>query len=162
LRVSIEYKTLAAIKGRPNYENINAFRRQIYANVVSVESIRGGVHGFLGQVVAPATYITLTATPYNNPPNPGPLPPRPPALFPQQWDDMKAAHKWPLDEFNTSNIFDKAIKQHIIKVVKDLIFLKPIENHITGFSRIKARTMLQYMFNSYGNITRYSWMTMTP
>jgi hypothetical protein len=47
---------------------------------------------------------------------------------------MKAAHKRQLDEFNTSSNFDKAIKQQIIKAVKDPIFLKPIENHITGFS----------------------------
>jgi hypothetical protein len=93
------------------------------------------------------------ATPYNNPPNSGPQPPRPAALFPQQWDAMKAAHKRQLDEFNTSNNFYKAIKQQIIKSVQYPIFLKPIENHITGFSRITARTMLQYIFNTYGNIT---------
>jgi hypothetical protein len=93
------------------------------------------------------------ATPYNNPPNPGPQPPRPPEIFPQQWDHIKAAHKRQLDEFNTSNNFKKAIKQQIIKAVQDPIFLKPIENHITGFSRITARTMVQYIFNDYANIT---------
>jgi hypothetical protein len=40
-----------------------------------------------------------------------------------------------------------------VRAIKDPIFLKPIENHITGFSRVTARTMLQYMFNAYGNIT---------
>jgi hypothetical protein len=44
----------------------------------------------------------------------------------------------------------KAWLSHI-KAVQDPIFLKPIENHITGFSRITARTMLQYLFNAYGN-----------
>jgi hypothetical protein len=57
-----------------------------------------------------------------------------------------------LDEYNTSNNFDKAIKQQIVKAIKDPIFLKPIENHITGFSRVTARTMLQYLCNAYGNI----------
>jgi hypothetical protein len=37
--------------------------------------------------------------------------------------------------------------------IKDPIFLKPIENHITGFSGVAARTMLQYLLNAYGNIT---------
>jgi hypothetical protein len=131
---------------------INTIRRQIYANAASIDSLQGGAHGRLGQIMTPATYLTVTVTPYNNPPNPGPQPPRPPALFPQQWDDMKAAHKRQLDEFNTSNNFDKAIKQQIIKAVQDPIFLKPIENHITGFSQITARAMLQYLFNAYGNI----------
>jgi hypothetical protein len=57
-----------------------------------------------------------------------------------------------LDEYNTSHNLDKAIKQQIIKAVKDPSFLKPTENHITGLSRVTARTMLQYMFNTYGNI----------
>jgi hypothetical protein len=85
--------------------------------------------------MTPATYLPVTAiaTPYKKPPNPWPQPPQPPALFPQQCDDIKAAHKRSLDEFNTSNNFDKAIKYQIIKAVKYSIFLKPIENHITGF-----------------------------
>jgi hypothetical protein len=149
----MEYQTLTEIKGRQNYERINTIHRQIYTNTASIDSLRGGAHGHLGQIMTTATYLTVTATPYNNPPNPGPQPPRPLALLPLQWDAMKAAHKRHLDEFNTSNNFDKAIKHQIIKAVQDPIFLKPIENHITGFSRITARTMLHYLFNAYGNIT---------
>jgi hypothetical protein len=58
-----------------------------------------------------------------------------------------------LDEYNISNNFDKAIKQKISKAIKDPIFLKPIENHISGFSRVEARAMFHYLFNAYGNIT---------
>jgi hypothetical protein len=158
----MEYQTLTAIKGRPNYENINTIRRQIYANAASFESLRGSSHGHLGQVMTAATYLTVTETPYNNPPNPGPLPPRPAAAFFAQWDDTKAAHKYALDEYNTSHNLDKAIKQQIIKAVKDPIFLKPIENHITGFLGVTARTMLKYLFNAYGNINPFNCMTMTP
>jgi hypothetical protein len=158
----MEYQTLTAIKGRPNYENINTIRRQIYANAASDESLRGGAHGHLGQIITAVTYLTVMATPYKNPPNPGPLPPRPAPDFPAQWDDTKAEHKRALYEYSTSHNLDKAIKQQIIKAVKDPIFLKPIENHITGFSRVTARTMLQYLFNAYGNITPFNWMPMKP
>jgi hypothetical protein len=149
----MEYQELTAINNRPNYEAINTIRRQYYANALGVESQRGGIHGHLGHIMTPATYLTVTATPYNSPPNPSPLPPRPAAVFPQQWEDTKAAHKRQLDEFKTANNFDKAIKQQIVKAIKDPIFLKPLENHITGFSRLSARAMLQYLFNAYGNIT---------
>jgi hypothetical protein len=40
-----------------------------------------------------------------------------------------------------------------VRAIKDPIFLKPIENHIPGFSWVTACTMLQYLFNAYGNIT---------
>jgi hypothetical protein len=149
----MEYQTLTAIKGRPNYENINTIHRQIYANAASVESLRGGAHGHLGQIMTATTYLTVTATPFNNLPNPGPLPPRPAAPFPAQWDDTNAEHKCALDEYNTSYNLNKATKQQISKAVKDPIFLKLIENHITRFSRVTARTMLQYLFNAYRNIT---------
>jgi hypothetical protein len=94
----MEYQDLTAINGRPNYENVNTIRRQIYANAARVDSLRGGPHGHLGHTMTPATYLTVTATPYNNPPNPGPLPPRPAAILPQQWEDTKAAHKRAFDE----------------------------------------------------------------
>jgi hypothetical protein len=58
-----------------------------------------------------------------------------------------------LDEYNTSNNFDKAIKQQIVRAIKDPIFLKHIDNHITGLSWVTARTMLHNLFNAYGNIT---------
>jgi hypothetical protein len=149
----MEYQDLTAINGRLNYENVNIIRRQIYANAASVESLRGGPHGHMGQTMTPSTYLTVTAAPYNNPPNPGTLPPRPAAVFPQKCEDTKAAHKRALDEYNTSNNFDKAIKQQIMRAIKYLIFLTPIENRITCFSRVTARTMLRYLFNAYGNIT---------
>jgi hypothetical protein len=149
----MEYQDLTVINGRPNYENVNTIRRQIYANAASVDSLRGGPHGHLGQIMTPVTYLTVTATPYNNPPNPGLLPPRPAAVFRQQWEYTKAAHKRALDKYNTSNNFDKAIKQQIVRANKNPIFLKPIENHITGFSQVTACAMLQYLCNAYGNIT---------
>jgi hypothetical protein len=76
----MEYQDLTAINSRPNYENVNKIRRQIYANAASVDSLQGGPHGHLGQIMMPATYLTVTAKPYNNPKNPGPLPPRPAAV----------------------------------------------------------------------------------
>jgi hypothetical protein len=69
----MEYQELTAIKGRPSYENVNTICRQIYANVASVDSLRGGPHGHLGQIMTPTTYLTVTETPYNIPPNPGTL-----------------------------------------------------------------------------------------
>jgi hypothetical protein len=73
--------------------------------------------------------------------------------LPQQWEDTKAAHERELEKYIMSNNFDKAIKQQIVKEIKDPIFLKPIENHITGFSRVTARAMLQYLCNACGNLT---------
>jgi hypothetical protein len=52
-----------------------------------------------------------------------------------------------------SKNFYKVIKQQIIKAIKDPIFLKPIENHISRLSRVLARKIFQYLFNVYSKIT---------
>jgi hypothetical protein len=66
---------------------------------------------------------------------------------------MKLAHKRGADEYTTLNNLDKAVKQHIIKVITDPILLKPLENHISGYSRVTTREMIQFLFNAYSNIT---------
>jgi hypothetical protein len=58
-----------------------------------------------------------------------------------------------VDEYTTSNNLDKAVKQQIIKAITDPIFLKPLENHISGYSRVSACAMIQFLFDAYGNIT---------
>jgi hypothetical protein len=35
----MEYQDLTAINGRPNYDNVNTIRHQIYANAASVDSL---------------------------------------------------------------------------------------------------------------------------
>jgi hypothetical protein len=110
----MEYQELTAITGRPHYKSINTIHRQIYDNAWSIESQRGGVHGLLGQIMTPDAYLKVTEKLYNNPPNPGPLSPCPPVVFPHQWADTKAADKRALDEYTMSNNFDKAIKQPLV------------------------------------------------
>jgi hypothetical protein len=100
-----------------------------------------------------AAYLTVSSAPFTTPPNPGPLPPRPANLFPQQWEDVQATHIRGLEEYTTSNNLDKAVKQQIIKAIVDPIFLKPLENHISGYLRVTVRAMIQFLFNSYEKIT---------
>jgi hypothetical protein len=149
----IEYPTLKTINVRPTYEIIHKICRQIYTNAASVDSHSGGINGHLGQLMLPAAYLTVSAAPFTTSPKPGPLPPRPANLFPQQWEDVKATHKLGLDEYTTSYNLDKSVKQHIIKAIVEPIFLKPLENHVSGYSRVATRAMIHFLFNSYGNIT---------
>jgi hypothetical protein len=91
----------------------------------------------------------VSAAPFTTPPNPWQLPPHPGNLFPQKWEDTKAAHLRGVDEYTASNNLDKAVNQQIIKATTDQIFLKPLENHIHGYSRVTARAMIQFLFDAY-------------
>jgi hypothetical protein len=105
--------------------------------------------------MSPATNLTVSAAAFTTPPNPGQLPPRPGNMFPQQWEDMKLTHKRGVYELNTSNNIDKAFKQQIMKSLTDPIFVKPLENHISGYSRVTARVVIHFIFDAYANITPF-------
>jgi hypothetical protein len=102
--------------------------------------------------MSPATYLTVSAALFT-PPNPCQLPPRPGNLFTQQWQDTKSAHQWGVGEYTTYNNLDKSVNQQIIKLSVDPIFLKPLENHISGYSHVTANAMIHFLFNEYRNIT---------
>jgi hypothetical protein len=137
------------INVRPTYECIHNICCQIYANAASVDSHRGGINGHLGQPMLPAAYLTVSTAPFtiHHATQPWTVAPVPASLFPQQWEDDKATHKRGKDEYTTSNNFDKAVNQQIIKAIVDPIFLKPLDNHISGYSRITDRAMIQFLFN---------------
>jgi hypothetical protein len=59
-----------------------------------------------------------------------------------------------LDEYTTPDSLDKAINQQVIKAITDPIFLKPLENRISGYSRVRARALIQFLFNACGNTTQ--------
>jgi hypothetical protein len=130
--LGIKYPIITTTNGRLTYEGINKISRQIYANALGVDSHRGSINGHLGQIMSPATYLAMSSAPFITPSNPGQLPPRQRNLFPQQWDTMKLAHKRGAYKYTTSNNLDKAVKQHVIKVITDPIFLTTLENHISG------------------------------
>jgi hypothetical protein len=100
-----------------------------------------------------AAYMTVSAAPFTTPPNPGQLPTGPGNLLPQQWEEVKAAHQRGLDEYTKFNNLDKSIKQQITKAIADPIFLKPLENRISGYSRVTAHVIIKILFDAYINIT---------
>ena len=69
-------KIFTPIEGKPDYSNISQLIQGLYGNAASLQtSLGGGLHGHVGLIMPVALYSTLTATPYETPPDPGPLPP---------------------------------------------------------------------------------------
>ena len=57
--------TLTRIGGQPTYEQIKEINEELNANAASIVTSRGGgAHGHLAMTVSPATYATLSATPF--------------------------------------------------------------------------------------------------
>ena len=66
------YPILPKINGEPSYASIADLHQKLNANAASVHSNLGcGTLGHLWLTLKPEIYNTLTATPFELPPNPG-------------------------------------------------------------------------------------------
>ena len=75
ITATFPHKHLPAIVGAPNYESIKELHLKLNENAIKVHSnLGGGALGYLGITVEPAIYTTLSATPFQTPPNPGATP----------------------------------------------------------------------------------------
>ena len=70
------YPTLTPITGYPSFQDIQQMRREISANLISVESpLNEEHHGHIGLGLQPATYQRAFGAVYVRAPNPGPFVP---------------------------------------------------------------------------------------
>ena len=63
---------VTTIVGEPTYATLKTLKDQLKANAASVPTtLGGGNHGFLGLILSPATYATISLTVFNEPTYPG-------------------------------------------------------------------------------------------
>ena len=70
-----KFTSLTRSVGKPTYETIKAIKEELKANAASVHSDKGGGnHGYLGLVLSPTAYASITGTiPFIPPVHPGVL-----------------------------------------------------------------------------------------
>ena len=146
-------------EGPPTYLSLKSLRDSLKVNAASVEStLGGGAHGHLGTILPFATYNQIVPPPpgqinsWNDPVFPGATPNIPAGtsthIAANRRDTFLARTKtWKLNK----NVND-ALRKLIINSVGD-IYLRAIREPHTGYSNIKARTMLSYLFDQYGIIS---------
>ena len=63
---------LTPIVGKPTYTTLTTLKDQLKANAASVPTtLGGGNHGYLGLILSPATYATISPTAFIKPAYPG-------------------------------------------------------------------------------------------
>ena len=64
--------TITPITGKPNYASLKNLKDQLKANAASIPTTLGGSnHGYLGLILSPSSYATITTTPFQEPNYPG-------------------------------------------------------------------------------------------
>ena len=86
--------SIPIIEGEPTYETIKKNEKLLIENASSIQTtLGGGQHGYLGLILKPAKYLTVTGQAFNPHPNPGALPVIPPGATQHQILSANTQHK---------------------------------------------------------------------
>lgn len=147
------HQELQKIEAEPTYADLQDMCARIWADVVLIPSTRGGgAHGHLGAYMTPTRYLTLAATPWTDPNDPGIAPVYPvgasgPArtAIKDQWESDRA-------EFVTANNVQLVVKRMIKEAMPEEC-LEELNNRITGFHGTTGQQMIQHLMRRYGKIS---------
>jgi len=146
-------KTLPIIQGAPDYETISSMMQALYGNAASLSTTSGGgAHGHIGLIMTPALYLTLTATPFVSPPDPGILPIFPHRATTERREEILHQHKENRRTFDNNTNMDDALKGQIIDAIDDP-YLCEVRNKYTGYLGVSTRDLLDHLIDRYGKIT---------
>jgi hypothetical protein len=147
--------TLTPISGYPGYSDIQQLQREVSANLHSVPStLGGGSHGHMGLGLATTPYLRGCDTPFHRPGPPGPyLPPDDPDALVQQRAERE--HKEALEVFQMVNHLERTCLNMIKSALAPSILL-PKTDRFTGAIKGTIPEIIQYLFDSYGNLTAFS------
>ena len=114
-------------------------------------TLGGGLHGYLGLVLTPAEYATVSQTPFVLPTLPQQL-----QVPPGTWD--REVQRLLREHMEAKRIFREAhdVKQALIKQLVEAIdptFIKSLRNTHTNTITSTIPEILHYLFRRYGKVT---------
>lgn len=138
-------KELPKIEGEPTYAVINEMIQYLYGNAATVPtSLGGGTHGHIGLVMKPATYTTLSGTPYEDPLDPGAAPRYPAGSTHAIRDQIKA--NWEADKqvFDSHSSMMHALKAQIFAAVDD-VYICELKKKYLQYLGVSVRDILDHL-----------------
>jgi hypothetical protein len=155
---SFPHPVLPTVQGEPDYQTIHAIRKLLQAHSRAIDThLGGGTLGHMGLIISEASYaIIAPAT------DAGPtlwVSPKAPGRAPGNTDGTAAQisaaqHIWEeeVQTYRTYTSVQQVFKNQIITVFEPM-YLDVLNDDMVGFAIISARSMLDHLFSTYGNIT---------
>ena len=147
-----EHKDMPRIIGEPSFTSLHDLLRRLKANASSVPcTLGGGAHGYVGTLLSPQAYASLSNTAFNPPNHPGSL------VIPMgstQYEiaHLKQAHEDNLSTFQNYTLMQRALIGQLCQAV-DPQYTAALRNRITGQIPNNCRDILLYLFRVYGKVT---------
>jgi hypothetical protein len=155
---SLPHPILPTVQGEPDYQTIHAIGKLLQANSRAIDTHLGrGFLGHLGLIVSDSSYAMISPateadpTLWVSPTAPG----RAPGNTDGTAAHISAArHIWDeeVQTYRTYTFVQQALKKQIITGFEPM-YLDVLNDDMVGFANISARSMLDHLFTTYGNIT---------
>ena len=106
----------------------------------------GGAHGHIGLIMTPALNLTLTATPFIIPLDPGILPQFPARTTTTEREQIIRQHKEDCRIFDNNTSMDDALKGQSIDTIEDT-YRCEVRHKYTGYLGISNRDLLDHLID---------------
>ena len=146
------HPTIPPIVGQPTFDTLQGLKLLLSTNAASIGSHLGdGLLGLLWLTVSDTVYNTLSATPFIQPTNPGPIPIIPANATGVVVTSLTDTHNRETKLFREFNNTDAALKQLLLGAVDDM-FTRALKNRYIGYANVSTKELLAHLFVTYGKI----------
>ena len=145
---------LTPIAGEPTYQTLKELKDQLKANAASIPTTLGsGHHGYLGLILSPAAYATISPTAFAEPAYPGQHPTIPAGTNAANTSAIIRRHTEDTRQWREFKNVSTALKNQLLSAVDD-IYVHALRDRHVGYMNQTIRNILTHLFNNYGNITQ--------
>ena len=145
---------LPPIVDEPTYETLKELKDQLKANATSIPTtLGGGNHGYLGLILSPAAYATISPTAFVEPAYPGQHPTIPAGTNAANTSAIIRHHTEDTRQWREFKNVSTALKNQLLSAVDD-IYVRALRDRHVGYMNQSIRNLLTHLFNNYGNITQ--------
>ena len=133
---------ITTITGEPNYESLRTLKDQLKANATSIPTtLGGGNHGYLGLILSPAAYATITATQFIEHIFPGQHPNIPAGTSAANTSTIIRRHTKDLRQWREFKNINTALKNHFLSALDD-IYVRALKDRYVGYMNQSICTIL--------------------
>ena len=145
---------LTPLAGEPTYQTLKELKDQLKANAASIPTtLGGGHHGYLGLILSPAAYATISPTAFAEPAYPGQHPTIPAGTNAANTSAIIRRHTEDTRQWREFKNVSTALKNQLLSAVDD-IYVRALRDRHVGYMNQTIRNILTHLFNNYGNITQ--------
>ena len=145
---------LSPIVGEPTYQTLKELKNQLKANAASIPTtLGGGHHGYLGLILSPAAYATISPTAFTEPAYPGQHPTIPAGTNAATTSAIIRRHTEDTRQWREFKNVSTALKNQLLSAVDD-IYVRALRDRHVGYMNQTIRNLLTHLFDNYGNITQ--------